>query len=267
MIRPRKSRLFVRMFRAYNRRLLARTFRRIHLDGDPSVLAPEGGAPLLICLSHASWWDPLLALLLDERVPGLDSYGIMDARQLRRWGFFTRLGMIGVDRADLADARRLLEYAPRLLSEPNKALWITPQGRFASLAERPLAFQAGIGHIAARLPRFRAATVVFDYEFWDSSKPEAFVSVRPPTVHQGGALDRSAFVRSMERRMEDQIEALTALRIQRNSALFTPLLVGRSGAVPSAHDADSPQADGRGAAREARLSEAGPGHIVSGRRA
>lgn len=233
MIRPRKSVWVQRGFRAYNRRFLRRSFHRIHLDGDLTALHGDGRTPLLVCVNHSSWWDLLLGILLDELLPEWDSYAPMDERQLRRYRFFSQLGVIGVDRASLHGAREFVDYCRELLEGQPRALWITPQGEFTSSSVRPVRFLPGIGAVGQALSAFYAATVVFDYEFWAEKRPEAFLSIRPAErIVVGEDFDRRAFIQTMERNMEAHLNALTALRQQRDAEKFVTLLSGSSVVSP-----------------------------------
>ncbi len=236
MIRPAKSIWVQRAFRLYNRRYLGRSFHRIHLDGDLTALRGDGQTPLLLCLNHSSWWDLLLGVYLDELMPEWDSYAPMDERQLERYRFFSRLGVIGVDRTSLHGAREFVDYCQELLEGKQRLLCITSQGEFTSNTARPIRFQPGIGAIAGKLSAFSVATVVFDYEFWSEKRPEAFISVRPPQrITVTPAFDRRDFVHTMEQKMADHLDALTSLRQQRDPQLFTPLL-GGSGIVSPVYD-------------------------------
>ena len=62
-IEPRVSAGMMKLFTAYSRRRVRRSFHGLRIlksglpPGDPS-------RPLVIFLNHASWWDPLVCLLL-----------------------------------------------------------------------------------------------------------------------------------------------------------------------------------------------------------
>jgi 1-acyl-sn-glycerol-3-phosphate acyltransferase len=65
-------------------------------------------------------------------------------------------------------------------------LWVTPQGRFADVRERPLAFKPGLAALAAKARN--GCTVVplaVEYVFWNERLPEALLRFGDP-VHVGG---------------------------------------------------------------------------------
>lgn len=233
MIRAVKSPWLVRGFRLYNRHYLGKSFHRIHLDGDLNLLQGDGRTPMLLCLNHSSWWDLLLGVYLDELLPQWDCYAAMDERQLARYRFFSRLGVIGVDRTRLHGAREFVDHCRELLEGRQRALGITAQGAFTSNTARPVRFQPGIGAIAGKLGAFYVATVVFDYEFWSEKRPEAFLSVRPPErITVDAAFNRRDFVHTLERAMEAHLDSLAARRAPRDPQRFTPLLASNGGISP-----------------------------------
>lgn len=230
MIVPQKSQALLHWFRLYNRFYLRKHFHRVHLDGDLTLLLGDGKTPLLLCVNHSSWWDLLLGVLGDELLSEWDSYAFMDEAQLKRYRFFASLGVIGVDRSSLQGAKECLTFAQGLLQGKQRALWITPQGEFTSNTARPIRFQPGIGAIAQGLGEFSVSTVVFDYDFWTERHPEAFLSFSPPErVRVLPEFDRKAFVQELEQKMERHLDAVRALREQRNPTLFTPLLQSQKG--------------------------------------
>ncbi len=233
MIPPTKSVWLQRAFRVYNRQYLRKSFHCIHFDGDISWLKGDGKTPLLLCANHSSWWDLLLSLQLSDMLPDWDCYGVMDEVQLQRYRFFSRLGVMGVDRTSIRGAREFLKFCQELLQNKPRALFIAPQGNLISNSVRPVNFQPGIGSIAQSLNTFAAATVVFDYEFWSERLPEAFISIRPiEQIQPGVDFSRRKFVRTMECRMEDHLDAFAALRAQRDPSLFRPLLTSSAGISP-----------------------------------
>lgn len=224
MIEAHKSVLIERAFRIYNRQYLTRNFHRVHLDGDLSGLRGDGTAPLLVCVTHSSWWDLLLGCRLVEALPEWNIYTAMDEAQLERYRFFAKMGVIGVDRGSLHGVKEFTSYCKQLLETPTRSLWLTPQGDFVSSSVRPIHFQPGIGVIAQALRQFYITTVAFDYEFWSESRPEAFISVRPmERVVVDSSFNRREFVHAMERKMETHLDELTALRTHRDPKLFTTL--------------------------------------------
>lgn len=173
MIPARKSPLIEAWFRGYVRRYLRRSFHRVLLLGEPPAM-PDG--PLLVCMNHSSWWDPLLVFWLSRELLSWDAYGPMDQRQLNRYPILARIGAFGVDRESLQAAREFVRYSDELLRGRRRALWLTAQGAMVSSAARPVRFYSGVASLVQSLGVAHVTTVVLEYEFWDEKRPEAFVS-------------------------------------------------------------------------------------------
>jgi 1-acyl-sn-glycerol-3-phosphate acyltransferase len=222
-------------FRRYTRRYLARSFHAVHLVGQFAALNDDGRTPLLVCLNHSSWWDVLVPFFVESELFGWDLYGVMDARQLARYRIFAHMGMIGVERSSLAGAREFLRFSETLLKDQRRALWLTPQGEMVSNARRPIRFQPGLGHLAARLGRFYLIHIALHYEFWNERLPEAFVRVSEAALYDvaPGALSPRSFVRDSERALERELDALLAAVEGRDSSGMRTLLAGGAGTSPT----------------------------------
>src|SRR5579871_6273704 len=235
LIPPHKSPWLEKWFHHYIRRYLQRSFHCIHGIGMPPLPEGDGRTPLIVCLNHSSWWDVLLGFYAGREWLPWESYGVMDALQLKRYRLFTRLGMIGVDRTRLSGAKEFVDFTERLLRGQHRALWVTPQGEMVSNQRRPIRFQPGLGLLAERLGDFYITTIVLHYAFWNERLPEAFISFSPLTHIQttGNDFHRKTFLASQERAMEAQLDALLHLVERRDSRAFQPLLRGKSGISPT----------------------------------
>jgi 1-acyl-sn-glycerol-3-phosphate acyltransferase len=236
MITASKLPLLEKVFVPYTAWSLRRHFRAVHLMGDVPKFDSNENLPLLVCLNHSSWWDVMLGLYAAYTLFDWEAYSVMDERQLQRYRFFSKLGMIGADRTSLAGIKEFLRYAETLLAGKRRALWITAQGEFTSNLVRPIQFQPGIAHIAEQLGDCLITTVAFHYEFWNEPKPEAFVSMSPLTrLTHTSDFNRRTFLDSLERRMEAQLDALLAAVQKRDASAFHVLL--RSGKRGQDHGA------------------------------
>ncbi len=101
---------------------------RLSVGGRPGPV-PDGA--LIVVLNHPSWWDPLVALVLTELFPDRTHFAPMDADSLRRYQFFERLGMFGVELGTRRGQRDFLRISRFILARERTALWVTAQGRFA----------------------------------------------------------------------------------------------------------------------------------------
>ena len=72
--------------------------------------------PVLIVLNHPSWWDPMIGLVLSRTFADRDQYAAIDAVAVKRYGFFKKLGFVGVDTKSLRGAAEFLRTGKSILS-------------------------------------------------------------------------------------------------------------------------------------------------------
>jgi 1-acyl-sn-glycerol-3-phosphate acyltransferase len=187
--------------------------------------------PLVVFLNHAGWWDPLVCMLLREAFfPQRRCHAPIDAAMLGRYRFFERLGFFGVEQHSSRGAVRFLQTAGAILAAPNTALWLTPQGRFGDVRERPVRFKSGIGHLAARVPDALFLPLAVEFVHWEERTPEALIRFGEP-VGMPPEDDRSpgAWTERLEHALETTQDALAADSQSRDPARFRPLDRGTAG--------------------------------------
>ena len=218
-------------FVSYIERSLRQNFHAIRVlrSGRPPVV-PEG-RPLVVYLNHASWWDPLMMMWLGSRCyPGRPQYGPIEAAQLERYSFFKYLGVFGIEKGSVSGARRFLRVSEGLLSQEGAMIWLTPQGRFADVRERPLAFASGLAHLAARQREALFVPLAIEYRFGEERFPEIALNFGTP---QEGA-DLPAEVNQVQWQLEAALEAamneLSGETSFRGMEVYETMLHGRGGA-------------------------------------
>lgn len=176
---PRRTPWKYRWFAAYSKRYLGRHFHSVRLSlAQHSRIDPE--APLIVYLNHASWWDPLTCLVLHQTLfPDRVGYAPIDARQLERYRIFCGLGFFGVDPRSARGGVRFLRTADAILQQPRSVLWLTPQGRFCDVRERPVVVLPGLAHLALRHPSAQLLPLALEYLFWQDRLPEVLARLGP----------------------------------------------------------------------------------------
>ena len=223
MIPAAKSDLFGRFFSFHAERRLRAAFSSVGVRGLERLAAATGAGPVLVVSNHTAWWDPLVAIALSYRVLHVDAYALMDAKNLRRFPFFAKVGAFGVDLDDPADGARALRYAKKLLDhnqrQGQRLLWIFPQGAERPVTERPLGFKAGSAHIARASRAVTVIPVGLRYEMRSAPLPELFVSVGEPVAIKTLAAQEEAVTQAL-----DAIER--SLLAGTTEADFAPLFAG-----------------------------------------
>jgi 1-acyl-sn-glycerol-3-phosphate acyltransferase len=227
----------VRGFTKYCVRYARRHFHGVRLAKASAPLPST--APLLIALNHPGWWDPILCVLLSRRLPAHTHYGAIDAIAVRKYPMLTRAGLFPVDRSSFAGVAQFMREGEAILSQPQSALWITAQGEFADVRQRPLNLQRGVGHLAARMTAGHIVPIAMEYAFWNESKPEALIQigeaipidpgVRAEPSKSDTPPNGKSFTSVIETALTQTLDSLNAAVMTRDAALFTPLIEGKSG--------------------------------------
>lgn len=176
MIAARKSRWFRRWFAAHARGRLLASFESVRVAGLARLREAVAAGPVVAVSNHVTWWDPMLVLVLTERVVPCDSYALMDAANLARLPFLGLVGAYGVDLTSPSDGAAAIRYTARLLDGPSKLVWVFPQGRERPFTERPLGFRPGSAEIA-RVAKATTVPLALRYEFLRTERPHLLVDV------------------------------------------------------------------------------------------
>lgn len=123
-------------------------------------------------------------LLAATLAPERRHYAPMDDEALNRYAILKRIGCFPVDIRSARGAVQFLRMGEAVLRSGG-VLWVTPQGRFADVRERPLLFKPGLAMLAARLGECTLVPVAMEYTFWDERKPEALVEIGEPIAVRG----------------------------------------------------------------------------------
>jgi 1-acyl-sn-glycerol-3-phosphate acyltransferase len=227
---PTFSRLLFKSFGSYLGFYLGRNFHAVRLSkaGPPPHL-PKG--PVIFYSNHPSWWDPVVMFYLAYRYyPNWAGYAPMDAEALKKYSFFKRLGIFGVEENSFRGAATFLCTSWNVLSRPKSALWITAEGQFTDARRRPVRLRAGLAHLAKSVDCVTMIPLALEYPFWRERFPEALIRFGAP-VAAGPAQQRSTreWTALFEQALEETMAALAIDAMDRNLAAFDFLLAGRAG--------------------------------------
>lgn len=236
---PRRSTWLIAAFRRYVRWYLPRHFSAVRLARDgflpPAVLSRDiqtagsrslADKPVVVVLNHPSWWDPLICLVLSDLFPGRNHFAPIDAEALKQYRFFARLGFFGIRPRSVGGARIFLLTGEAILNDPRSMLWVTAQGRFADVRERPLILEGGVGHLLARCPHAVALPLAIELTFWNERLPEALGRFAEP-MQFDGPMSPKQWTRALEAALEHNLDALAEAAQRRDSEAFVTLLRGR----------------------------------------
>jgi 1-acyl-sn-glycerol-3-phosphate acyltransferase len=216
------------MFAVYLHWFFWRRFHavRVSRTGMPRA---QAGRPLIIYGNHPSWWDPALYILLCRKLfPGRAGYGPMDAKALGQYGVLEKMGVFGIELDTPRGAARFLATSERVLADPTSILWITAEGHFTDIRQRPVRLRPGLAHLARRIPGAVILPLAIEYTFWNESRPEALARFGDP-VETGRARSTAEWTAHLEQELTRTMDALAAESAERNPALFHALVRGGAG--------------------------------------
>ena len=191
MIPARKNRAFDFLIQRWVARMLRRRFHGVFIAGGEHLRAMDGSRAGVGCVNHTNWWDGFVLSVLSHRRLPHDIYLAMDERNLRRYRFFTWMGVFGVDLSAGSTNVAALRYALNLLraggSQRAAWIWMFVQGELVS-DRRPVEARPG----AAFLAKHGGASllpVALRYAWLSESRPSVFVRVGRPLAAGASAED------------------------------------------------------------------------------
>jgi len=217
------------LFRIYLRWYLRRHFHCLRVANADRI--PRQPERLILFGNHASWWDPLVAMLLAESLlPEREHYAPMDQTALEHYSIFRPMGFFPVDNASPRGAVQLLRAGKQVLSRPSTALWITPESQFQDVRKRPVVFRPGIGALIERTGRLTCVPIAIEYVFWNERLPEILVNIGEPLeIADGHMEDARTWTNLMSYAMSATLDELAMLAMDRDPAAFTTILSGSGG--------------------------------------
>ena len=223
---PLLHRFMVSTFRRYFRRHM--NALRVASWGMP---AAPGNGPVIVYSNHPGWWDAAVYILAaDHFLPSHESYAPIDAAMLKQYGIFGRIGAFGVDLESPRGAANFLRTSAEILSSPNRSLWVTAQGRFGDVRERPLGLKPGVARLPEIAPDCIVLPLAIEYGFWLERGAEAFIAFGKP-MRGSDLLDlaRADRLERLETELTTTLDRLSADVQSRDPARFRAMLEGRAG--------------------------------------
>lgn len=222
---PAISRPLLAMFQYIVRRYFRRQFHGVRLAAAHDIGSIAG--PLIIYANHGSWWDPMVAYLLADRLfPDRRHFAPMDADALARYPVLRRLGVFPVELRTPRGAVQFLRTGQAILRSGG-VLWVTPQGQFTDTRQRPLVFKPGLAALAARLGECTVIPLAIEYTFWDERLPEALLLFGDPIRVSSQAAD--SLEPQLIAALETTMDALKQRTLTRSPEAFDRILSFNAG--------------------------------------
>jgi 1-acyl-sn-glycerol-3-phosphate acyltransferase len=226
----RRSPLIHRFMVSTFRRYFTRHMNALRVASWGLPAAPKTG-PIIVYSNHPAWWDAVVYILAaDHFLPSHESYAPIDAAMLKQYGIFGRIGAFGVDLDSSRGAADFLRTSAEILSSSNRALWVTAQGRFSDVRERPLGLKPGVARLPELAPDCTVIPLAIEYGFWLERGAEGFIAFGKPMRGQDLLdLARPARLNHLEGELTTTLDRLSADVQSRDPARFRAMLEGRAG--------------------------------------
>jgi 1-acyl-sn-glycerol-3-phosphate acyltransferase len=215
-------------FMKYVRWFFRRHFHALRLLEGSS---PEiHGRPVVIYTNHPGWWDPLVFLLLAERLyPDRLNYGPIDSAALGKYRFLESIGFLGIEPGTWQGSKKFLRYARASQKRDDTIFWITAAGSFVDPRVRPVPIRPGVAHVAAGGDGL-LVPLAMEYPFWNERLPEALVAFGEPIdLATATAESTEAWHERLTAALTTTQDRLATAAMHRDPSVFQTLAVGREG--------------------------------------
>ena len=236
MIKAEHSPLWRKILAWYFSRSLRRTFFRCLVKGEHHLTpwhidrnTPEPIIPLIVYCSHGGWWDAALAIAITNGRLHIESYGMMEEKQLKKYRFFTKVGMFSVHRSNARSAIKSLKYASELIKDSRKVLWMFPQGELIHQEIRPIQTYTGMANMVGMLGRAWCVPVAIRYDFLHEQQPEAWLSIGEPELMNVEAFpDKFSMTEHFRIRLTELMDEVRADVMQNRKTGYEVFLQGKT---------------------------------------
>jgi 1-acyl-sn-glycerol-3-phosphate acyltransferase len=142
MVYPQKNRLIHWFFHHYILWITGRNFHEVKFD----EIAVADDKAVLLLANHFSWWDGFLMYYLNHKLFGKRFHVMIIEDTIRQVSFFKYLGAFSVNK-NSRDVLQSLDYAAKLLEDPQNLVLIFPQGKLYSNFVDRVHFEKGVWRI------------------------------------------------------------------------------------------------------------------------
>ena len=225
---PTSTKWLVDGFCWYIQRMVAKQFISFGVQKELFDAKPiDDASPIIAYANHASWWDPITAMLLQRAYfANRTFYAPIDADALENYRIMAKLGFYGVRMQSFDGASEFLSVTKSILETKQVTIWITPEGQFADARDHSVPLMPGLSHLASKFPDVKFVPVAFEYAFWNERRPQIFARMGAP-VSSPTPLSKSDWNQLLTEQLRQTQCELAASVKARDSAAFTYLIASR----------------------------------------
>ena len=181
MLKAKKDPFRTWLLFRYCRFVMRRRFFSVRLYADLDAFQEAGSFPMILYGNHSYWWDGLMETLIFDQF-NLDYYIMMEEKNLRKFRFFQKTGVFGVDLESRAGRSQALLYAARLLRSNSlrRSLLLYPHGELVSDLEEWPEFRGGLSGLMRLNEKAQARPMAKKIYSSRYPLPEAALRIGPP---------------------------------------------------------------------------------------
>lgn len=176
-IPAKESLFFITFFDLYVRFLCKLRFEGVYLIQN---YTPSNSSQTIYYLNHTSWWDGLIPLLLNQKCFKQQARAMMEDKQMRKHGFFKRIGAFSVSLKNPRSAIRSLRYAVESMKRQNASLFIYPEGQIGPFSLKKPEFRSGLSWIVSKYSKPDVVPIAIYFTTAKTSKPRLFLQIGSP---------------------------------------------------------------------------------------
>ena len=182
MLKAEKDRLRTWILFRYCRWVIRRRFFSVRLYVDMDAFQEADTFPLILYGNHSYWWDGLMETLIFDRLQ-LDYYIMMEERNLRKFRYFQKTGVFGVDLESRSGRSQALLYSARLLRTESlrRTLLMYPHGRLVNDYEEWPDFHGGLEGLLQLNEHVQARPMAKKIHSGRYPIPEVAIRIGPPS--------------------------------------------------------------------------------------
>jgi len=182
MIRPKNNHVIFWFFRRYVKWRVGRHFHEV-LFNDIEI---DKNRSILLIANHYSFWDALVLFCINDRLFHKNPHVMILEETLRREPFLKYGGAFSVSK-NTKDILLSLDYATKLLDDPNNLVLIFPQGQLYPNFTTHIHFEKGVQRIINKAQwKFQLVFAAAFIQYFKHIKPTATVYLKTESVIYAG---------------------------------------------------------------------------------
>lgn len=205
MIYPKNNRLIFCAMHYYVKWLMRRHFREVKHDD----IVVDKSRSILLIANHYSFWDSLILYTVNTRLFKKHMHVMILEESMHKYWSFKYAGAFSVKKGSRGVIESL-DYAAKLLSDPQNLVLIYPQGKLYSNFVTRVNFEKGVMRVIEKAAgKFQLVFAAAFVQYFRSTKPTATVYLKNEDenfARKGIAVLQTAYQQFYEAKKLEQTE-------------------------------------------------------------